>query len=168
MKLFGKFLITALVLAMILPFTVLKGKDGRPLMSFSDLKMPKLSLPELPETPDLSNIKDKTPNISMPGKDIVYKWRDKEGELHFTSTPPPKGIEYTVKGYDPNTNLIQSVEIKTEESEHTAQTEDKNTKEPLDLSNPYSPEKVKKLIDDAQNVQKLLNDRLKKQEALID
>lgn len=164
MKLFGKLLITALVLAVLLPFTVIKGKDGKPLMSFNNIKAPELSLPEIPDS--INSLDNKSQSS---GKDIIYKWRDRKGDLHFTTAPPPKGVEYTVKGYDPNANLIQSIKISTEETEQPEQTgQQTQTKKSVDIGNPYSPEKVEKLIEDAQNIEKLLNDRVKKQQTLID
>ncbi|MCP4076612.1 MAG: DUF4124 domain-containing protein [Gammaproteobacteria bacterium] len=164
MKLFGKLLIAALVLSVLLPFTILKGKDGRPLMSFSDIKAPSLSLPSMPDMPDLAN--NAKPSPVSGGKDIIYKWKDSKGVLHFSSSPPPEGIEFTSKGYDPNANLIQSVEVITEPTEQL-RPQEKQAQAPSDIGNPYSPAKVEKLFKDAQNVEKLLNDRLKHQEALI-
>jgi len=98
MRFFVKIMITAVVLAVLLPFTFLKGKDGRPLMSLDKLKAPKLEMPDLPKA------------SGKPKQDLIYRWTDAEGVTHFTNTPPPAGVEYTVKGYDPNTNLIQSVQ----------------------------------------------------------
>ncbi len=155
MKFFVKLLIAAVVLAVLLPFTILKGKDGRPLMSLDQLKAPDLSMPNMPEASSVGK-----------REDIVYQWRDAKGELHFSSSPPPEGIEYTSKGYDPNTNLIQSIEVKHEEPE-TAVIAEPQIKNPSDIGNPYSPDKIQKLMDDAHNVQKLLNDRMKQQEAMI-
>lgn len=160
MKFFAKLLIAALVLAVLLPFTIIKGKDGRPLMSLSKLKAPDLDIPNLPGG---MKIPDVSPAIK--NKDVVYKWRNERGELHFTSSPPPAGIEYTVKGYDPKTNLIQSVNIETKDPE--PEVADPQDKSPSDIGNPYSPEKIKKLFDDAENIQKLLDDRMKKHEAMI-
>lgn len=156
MKLFTKLLITAMVLAILIPFTFLKGKDGKPLMSLDKLKAPELAMPKLPGGEGLTSTKR---------KDIIYQWRDAKGELHFTSSPPPEGIEYTAKGYDPNANLIQSIEVKQEEPEKTASVP--QIQKPADIGNPYSPKNVEKLINDAQNVQKVLNDRMKQQEALM-
>ena len=161
MKLFGKLLIAALVLSVLLPFTILKGKDGQPLMSLSDIKVPSFSLPDMPD------IVTNTEPLSVSGKeDIIYKWMDKQGVLHFSSSPPPEGIEFTSKGYDPDTNLIQSVKVITEPTERL-RPQQKQVQAPSDIGNPYSPAKVEKLINDAQNIEKLLNDRLKRQEALI-
>lgn len=167
MNLFFKFLIAALVIAVLLPFTVLKGKDGRPLMSFGDLKAPGLSLPEMPDV-DLA----KPAGAGANGReDIVYKWRDDRGEWHFSNTPPADGIEYSAKGYDPNTNLIQSVRPKAEVAEAPATEPDDEKAVSVDspdaVGNPYSPDKIEKLFNDAKNVQKLMDDRFKQQEALM-
>ncbi|MBT3204373.1 MAG: DUF4124 domain-containing protein [Gammaproteobacteria bacterium] len=161
MNLFGKLLITALVLAVLLPFTVLKGKDGKPLMSISNIKAPKISLPSLPD-----KVKNQGGNSALTSNDIIYKWRDEKGELHFSSTPPPEGIEFTAKGYDPNANLIQSVKVITESPKQLKQ-QNTQVQKPSDIGSPYSPAKVEKLYNDAQNIQKLLNDRQKKQDALL-
>ena len=160
MKFFVKLLIAAVVIAILLPFTILKGTDGRPLMSIDDLKFSELSLPEIPGA-----VKNSVPNSGS--VDIIYKWKDDKGELHFSSSPPPEGTEFTSKGYDPNTNLIQSVETQVEVLEQPDADGTSQIKKASDIGNPYSPAKVDKLIKDAQNIEKLLNDRLKKQEALL-
>ena len=160
MKLFVKVMIAAVVLAVLLPFTVLKGKDGRPLMSFKDLKAPDLAMPKVPDAIDISVVKP-----TGKREDVIYQWRDAKGELHFTSSPPPPGIEYTAKGYDPNTNLIQSVEVQQEPEQEAAP--EPTIKSPADIGNPYSPAKIEKLFDDAQKVQQLINDRVKQQEAIL-
>lgn len=166
MKLFGKLLIAVLIIGMLLPFTILKGPDGKTLMSFSDLKLPKFSTPDLPELPNLGGNSD---SASVNDKNVIYKWTDAEGQLQFSSSPPPEGTEYTAKGYDPNINLIQAVDIATEDEETKDEgTDSKKGASSLDdISDVYSPEKIEKLFKDAQNIEKLLNDRLKNQNAQI-
>ncbi len=172
MKFFGKLMITALVLAVLLPFTVLKGKDGRPLMSFSDIKLPNVKIPDL-SVPDAIKPSNTQLSPNNSDKDIVYKWKDSSGALHFTSSPPPEGIEFTAKGYDPNQNLIQSVKVNKEEDQETGiagQGDGKGggiqNKSEKGIGNPYSPKKIEKLFDDAENVQKILNERTKALENL--
>ena len=162
MKLFVKLMITALVLAVALPFTVLKGKDGGPLMSIGDLKAPDLKMPSIPGAEQLPSMG----SSDAKREDIIYQWRDEKGELHFTNTPPPAGIEYTAKGYDPNANLIQSIEVKHEVSE-PAVTAESQIEVPEKIGNPYSPAKIEKLFNDAQKVQKMLDERMKQQEAIF-
>ena len=158
MKLFVKLLITALVLAVLLPFTILKDDSGRPLMSLRDLKMPDVSMPVQPDTEAV-----KGEGI----KDVIYQWRDDQGNLNFTSEPPAAGIEYTVKGYDPNLNLIQSVNTETAATEVRSETRTTSIDSPLKIGNPYSPEKINKLFDDAEKVQDLINQRMQQQEAIL-
>jgi len=165
MKLFGKLLIAVLIIGILLPFTILKGKDGKPLMSIGNIKMPDFSMPDLPELPKSSGASNST---SADGKDLVYKWTDSEGNIQFSTSPPPEGVEYTVKGYDPDTNLIQAVEVPKENSEDGADKAD--TKKPTTstdgIGSVYSPEAIEKLFEDAKNVEKLLNERIKNQEAI--
>ena len=169
MKLFVKLLLALLVIGMLLPFTLLKGRDGKPMMSFSDIQLPDFSIPDLPELPSINATQTSdSQGESLAGKDVFYKWLDSEGNIQFTTTPPPEGVEYTLKGYDPNTNVIQAVKPIAEEPEQDESAQaDKQISSTEEVGNPYSPEKVEKLFDDAKNIEKLLNDRLKNQEALI-
>ena len=70
----------------------------------------------LPDLPSFKTTTSLTPaSVKAGGKDIFYKWYDAEGNVQFTTEPPADGIEYTVKGYDPNTNVIKAVEVPKEE-----------------------------------------------------
>ena len=51
LKMMVKALLVLVVTAVAMPF-VYQGSDGKPLMSFNDLKMPELGLPDLPGIPD--------------------------------------------------------------------------------------------------------------------
>ena len=163
MKLFVKLTIAAPFIALMLPFTVLKNKDGDTLMSFSDFSLPDISMPDLPS---FSGSKEPKPfnDDDLSGKDIIYKWYDSEGNIHFTTDPPPDGIEYTMKGFDPDTNLIQAVEIPVEEE---TKPEQEKSADPADKVNPYSADSIKKLFEDTENFEKLLNQRAIDQESAI-
>jgi len=162
MKLFAKFMIAALFIAMLLPFTILKGPDGKTLMSFSDFNLPDFSLPSLPKLPDASSMNSSDGSLS--GKDLFYKWYDAEGNVQFTTEPPAEGIEYTVKGFDPNTNVIQSVELPEEKPEPDEAPQAKNSEDSGSL---YSKEGIEKLFKDAKDVEKLLNQRMRDQESAL-
>ena len=169
MKLFAKLVIAVLFLAMLLPFTVLKDDDGDTLMSFSDLSLSSISIPKF-SLPKFSGSKKITPSSDddLSGKDIFYKWYDSEGNIQFTTEPPADGIEYTLKGFDPNANVIQSVKIPPKKS-----TVDESTatqvkpRSPEDGVNPYSGDHVKKMIEDTKNIEKLLSQRYKDQESAL-
>jgi hypothetical protein len=161
MKLFAKLLLATLVLALLLPFTILKNDQGKPLMNFSSF-----SLPDMPSFGGSSKI---TPSVSdFGGKDIFYKWYDAEGNVQFTTEPPADGIEYTVKGYDPNTNVIRSVKLpepEIEEKEPSAPPRETTSVQPE--TNPYDAESIKKLFEDTNNIEKLMNQRLENQNSNI-
>ncbi len=164
MKLFMKLLLTLLVLAVLAPFTILKDDSGRPLMSFNDLKMPDV----VPE------IADEIP-MQPSAQDVVYQWKDSEGNLHFSSDPPPEGVDYTTRSFDPNTNVIQSVKKKDDsgllasDTPGTASTDGEGEGEEEDgIGNPYTPQKIEKLFDDAREVQEKLNERYQKQQEILE
>jgi len=166
MKLFAKLLLAALVIALLLPFTILKNNQGKPLMSFSNFSLPDFSMP------DVSGITsgDKLTSSSSGSGDTVnfYKWYDAGGNVQFTTVPPPDGIEYTVKGYDPNVNVIQAVKVPEAETVEggAATASDSASTEP-DLANPYDAETIKKLFEDTKNIEKLLNDRFENQNSSL-
>lgn len=119
------------------------------------------ALPESSSSGDADAVITGSPNL-------IYEWKDAEGNLEFSNSPPADGIEFTVREYDPNTNVIQSIELPSEEAE-VSNTEPKTDQKILSSDSPgdvYSPEQIKKLIDDAKNVENLLNERLKNQEAI--
>ena len=158
MKLFLKLMLALLFIALLLPFTILKDDDGNTLMSVKDISLPEFSLP------DLSSARSLVPDTpASSGMDKFYKWYDSEGNVQFTTEPPPDGVEYTVKEYDPDTNLIQAVELPKEEAPEkttSLQTGNPAADAPTDDFNPYSKEKIEKLMEDTKNIEKLLNQRV--------
>jgi hypothetical protein len=171
MKLFIKLSLFVLIVGLLLPFTFLKGQDGKTLMSFSDIKFPAGSFSDLfgSNVPVIDDLKDLT-NISgsTSGSNQIYKWTDSDGNLQFSSSPPAEGVEYTVKGYDSNQNVIQAVSVEPEvESVVVGSATEQKASGTNNVGNPYSVEKIEKLFKDAEGLESLLNDRLKKQDALI-
>lgn len=165
MKLFAKLMLALLVIALLLPFTVLKNDSGKTLMSFSDFKfkMPDFSMPSF-SAPSVSG------SNRVDGEDIFYKWHDSDGNVQFTTEPPPEGIEYTIKGYDPNTNVIQAVKLPEQDSGKSPEPgngKNKDDTEPSLTGSPYNPEKIEKLMEDAKNIEKLLNQRFQDQNSAL-
>jgi hypothetical protein len=163
MKLFAKLLLASLVIALLLPFTVLKNDQGKPLMSFSSFSLPNFSMP------DLSGMTSSAQLTSSSGGTVnFYKWYDAEGNVQFTTEPPPDGIEYQVKGFDPNANVIQSVklpEVETEEMATPVASETGGAKP--GLANPYDADTIKKLFADTENIEKLLSERFENQNSTL-
>ena len=169
MRLFAKLMIAVLFIAMLLPFTVLKDDDGDTLLSFSDFSLPSISTPNfsLPEFFDNGKIMSSSDD-DLSGKDIFYKWYDGEGNIQFTTEPPPDGIEYTLKGFDPNANVIRAVKVPPKESKAEEATPTRvKAREPEAETSPYSGDDIKKLFEDTKNLEKLLNQRFKNQESAL-
>ena len=156
-------MIAVLFIAMLLPFTILKDDSGNTLMSLSGISLPDLSMPDfsMPDLPKISGAKNSaTLDGDLSGKDVFYKWYDSNGNIQFTSEPPPQGIEYTLKGFDPDTNVIQAVKAPPKESGSDESTPVQNKSTDLEeTGNPYSPDSIKKLFEDTKNIEKLLQQR---------
>jgi hypothetical protein len=171
MKLFKKLVLSALVIALLLPFTLLKDEEGKTLMSFSSLKLPDFKMLNL-KMPDLPGSKQLVLSVDGQGrKDIVYRWNDSEGAIHFTTGPPPEGIKFTLKGYDPNANVIQAVKLPEielpAEPVATDETASSEQNSPPDLESTYSKDGILKLFDDSKNIEQLLNQRFNNQNSTI-
>jgi hypothetical protein len=172
MKLFVKLMLALLVLAVLLPFTLLKNEQGNTLVSFSDFKLPDFNLPELPK---LSSGKNLIPaKVGSGGVDTFYKWYDTKGNVQFTTEPPPDGVEYTVKQFDPNTNVIQAVELPADDADvatsagaNAVSEKSPPEKAEQDLPSPYSKESIEKLFEDARNIKDLMNQRTNSQNDTI-
>lgn len=170
MNLFIKLLIAILVISLLLPFTFLKDKHGNPLLSVRDLNFPSLTLPELSMPDFLSSGKPKIPGgvRGSDGKDMIYQWTDADGNVQFSNSQPPEGVVYTLKGYDPNLNVIQAVEAQATGSEEVSGSQSKKKiTSAKDIGSPYSVERIEKLFEDANNIEKLLNQRFNNQAAEI-
>jgi hypothetical protein len=92
-----------------------------------------------------------------------YKWQDDDGTWHYSDKPPAKKNIETVT-VNINTNLIQSLGVvkKNEQPiiEKNLQPKVKNS--PIALSMTVPIEKISNILKDANNIQKLMDDRNKK------
>ncbi len=162
MKLFMKLALAALVIAALLPFTLLKDEEGQTLMSFSSFSLSNFEMPDF-EMPDMPSSKQLVPSVDGHGRqDIVYRWNDSNGNIHFTTEPPAEGIKYTLKGYDPNANVIQAVKLPAIEMPAqpiATDTTDSSEQNSAPGPSTYNIDNILKLFDDSRNIQKLLNQR---------
>ncbi len=130
---------------------------GRPVWDLVSLpKMPKfegVSKPALPGSAD--------------GFDRVYKWTDAEGVLHYSSEPPADEILAEELNINSNTNVVSAVEPQRDEPEPQAKPE--APAEQNEVAPPlYTPEGVKQVMEDAKDVQRLLNERMESQRKALD
>ena len=182
MKLFVKLMLAVLVVAFLLPFTLLKDDEGKTLLSFSDFsfsnsslsdfsladfKMPSFKMPDMPGSDQL------LPSDAGASRvDVFYRWNDAKGNVHFTTEPPPDGIEYTVKGYNPDANVIRAVELPAEEPvaeppASAAEPASQDMSSTQGLDNPYTKGQIQKLFDDTRNIEKLLKHRFEDQNSAV-
>ena len=109
---------------------------------------------------EFAKLKAKAPkNLTSIVKDEkvqVYKWRDKNGILQFSNTPPVGGGSEILE-LDPNHNIIQAVKIPVKEKEEKKVTSSA-------MPNPYSVKGMKKVMEDAKGVEDLLQKRHEEQQ----
>jgi Domain of unknown function (DUF4124) len=155
MRLMIKFCIFILVLGLGAPF-ILKKPDGTPMMDARQL------IPDVKSwSADISawwhKMKRQAPS-SIAGGDgeetTVYRWQAADGSWQFSDTPPVQGQSEKIQ-VDPNANLIQGLPEAPEPQEPEEESSGLNLPVPMTIS----PAKVKKLKEDAENIQKLMDDR---------
>ena len=112
-------------------------------------------------------------NISsvVTDKEVTYyQWVDEHGQTHYSSTPPV-GQSAEQKKLRPDTNIVQAVKLPEEEEDSgigqilslgsgkDGKSGDKKGND--DVFNPYSPEGVQKLIENAQTAAKMMEQQNK-------
>jgi len=167
MKLFLKIMVILVVLACAGPF-ILKRSDGRPWMTFSDLKAPDISVPDIsPLTDQVKKLHPTDPDKSAK-QTTVYKWQDGDGVWHFSDKVSTAVPSDEIK-INHNANIVHME--KNEISKETAGIPSKKNivqKEAASLDSKASPyEQLPNLIDLAKNVEKLLDQHQQEQEQII-
>lgn len=143
---------------------VLKSPNGTPWLSISDF---------MPDTRSLeSSINDLVPNVSSDDERDsvpVYKWRDAQGNWQF-SDQPPKGVEAELVTVDTtiNRNLLPAPSRNVETSSTTTNSGGATLISNKSLSpTTVAPTDIPTLIDDARNVQELIDGRQDRLDSVI-
>ena len=131
LKIFVKLMVLLVVMALAGPF-FLRGHDGRPLLTLSDLKLPEFNLSLLRGSDHRSDDKpkpwiqwsrDSKPNPSQltpqqlaelnlkEQPNIYYRWRDHNDVWQFSTLPNPHTVNYVVRT-DPDANVLKSLDNK--------------------------------------------------------
>jgi len=97
-------------------------------------------------------------------KDVtVYQWVDAQGVTHYGGTAPTGQGTYTKKEIHANTNVLNAHKLpETEEAEEITKKSRVSR-----VGSVYSPEGVKKLMDDAEGIDELLENRVSEQEKIL-
>lgn len=120
-----------------------------------------------------SKWRDKVPSFNTPsldnlspisGKQKVYKWVDEHGVTQYSTEAPPQTTPTQTLELDPNTNIVQSVRM----PEATPEETNNSPQVALPEGPIYSPDNIKQLMDNAKNVQKLLDERHQNQQKALD
>ena len=157
MKLIINLLLLTLVVAAVLPFITL-GPNGSALLEPPDINVPDFDIPKISELVTKSK-----PASNDDQSALVYKWRDSDGRMHYTSDPPPQGVQSEMLSIRPDTNVVPAVKPPQPSKQVT---KPKTQKDPV--GSVYSPGNIRQLIDDARNVENVLNDRATELQQLSD
>ena len=132
-----------------------------------NFRLPNINMPSLPDLPD-TDIKKLLPDkLSSHSKaEQIYKWQDDRGVWHFSQEKPP-GTEVEAITLTPNRNLVKATELAAASEPNEERTpytkriggKTSDSSEQETLGSPYSPEGIKKLMEDARGVQELVNKR---------
>ena len=98
-------------------------------------------------------------NVVTDEKVQLYKWRDANGVMQFSNTPPPGTVNAEQVVLNPNNNVVQATSIPEPVNQDPAnQTE---------TPNPYTIKGMKKVMDDARGVEELLRNRHEQQQKML-
>ena len=155
-KIIVKFVTPVIVLLSFIP-----GPNGKKLIDWSDLlpspsTQKKVSNIIGTELPDL-NVDDIS-NTFTETKTTVYKWKDEKGQWHF-SQEKPEHLKTQKLVISNKINTIKAPPKRPTASKAkktTAATSDANFNHIGDV---YSPTRIKKLMDDAKNMQNVSDNR---------
>ncbi|MCW8922180.1 MAG: DUF4124 domain-containing protein [Gammaproteobacteria bacterium] len=144
-----------LVVLMVVPFFLLKNGDLLEKFGFGgessgdSIKELKAKVPKNVQT------------VTSKERIEIYKWVDEHGVTQFSHTPPLEGASFEKMELSPNTNVIDAFKTPEKEQEEVAKPD------VFSVGSPYSPDGMKKMIDDSQSVQETLNQRQVDQEKIL-
>lgn len=91
----------------------------------------------------------------------VYKWRDQDGVMQFSSEPPPDTHDVEQIVLHPDSNVVQSVTVNEKETlQPVAKAENL-------AATPYSINGMKKVVDDAKGIEEMLQQREDQQQKTL-
>lgn len=166
MRRYLRTLLLLLLFAAIFPF-VYPWQDGRPLLSWSELRLPGLSSLQLPELPELAppvvpgSGEARTPNEPV----RLYRWQGSDGTTQFSNEPPAVGMKYEVVEVNPDANLVPATPLTPPAAPEAGSGESRPTPTlPSPLT--VSPGEALQLLEDARALREQSYERLRQQEAV--
>lgn len=150
-------LLLALIVVGVLPFISL-GPNGDAL-----LELPNLEFPDVDVKKAFDLLDGQKPDLGSERSATVYKWHDSGGQTHYTNDPPPQGVQAELVSVHPDTNVVPAVDPPVSD-DHAAVLKEQE----VSAGSVYSPNNIQRLMDNARNVQNILNDRAEEMRKLSD
>ena len=142
-----------LVIALTGPFFI-KKPDGTPLWEFGAPSLPKLEVPGM-DGVDAPNV---MPNDA---KQSFYKWQDEQGRWYYSDKPRTDG-DVEVVTVDTKANVIPGMseeQLKSHRKTEVLKPQSAPNVPSMPLPMTVPLDKVSKMVDDAQGIQTLLEQR---------
>ncbi len=149
-------IILLVLLAFLLPF-FLKGPDKQALISLEKIKLPEIKL--LKKQPRNTRQSPTSKGVNATNKkNILYKWKDKHGVIHFTDYPNPDGPCEEISAV-PSQTHGQETNTSPKKILDTTKNPDADTISTLPFPISLSPSRVKKLKEDAEKIRESLQQK---------
>ncbi len=166
MKAFYKLLLILIILSLAIPF-YLKGPDGRQLLSLSDIDHDLSTLSSNLKNTVLSSIErikhidgsDNTESAQeKSATTTLYRWLDAQGQWHFSNKPNETSEPFKVT---PNSSIPvpRQTPPDSEDTVVTAPSDLQSNGQNKDLPSPFSAKQVIQTLEEAKNIQKLMDNR---------
>lgn len=120
----------------------------------------------------LDSLKEQATADVPPGQ-VIYKWTNADGVPQYSNDPPPEGVNARIVQVDSNANLIRAVSLpeSAPEPPSAAQTGSGDGGQAAagpDKTFPFSPEQVKKTMEDAREARQSLNEGMEQQRRILE
>jgi hypothetical protein len=160
-KIFVKLMLFVVVAAVAAPF-VIKGPDGRPLVTLDSLRTPDVNLPDFTKAADAikAGLGDEPDKVKA-----VFKWQDEKGMWHFSDNKE-QGRSAGKLNVDPNANLVHFAAAGNTQAPASAINggDDKGGASGSPVAGLASLATISTLIHDAKNVDNLQKERAARQQ----
>jgi len=145
-------MIILVLLAVLLPF-FLKGPDKQALIQAHKIQLPDIDLIKKKPTDDRQVPIAKGAKAGKK-KNLIYRWKDKHGVIHFTDYPNPDGPSEKIKGVP-----LQSASPSPKKITQSKKESETDGIPTLPFPMSLSPSRVKKLKEDAEKIREVLQQR---------
>ncbi|HEY7772234.1 MAG TPA: hypothetical protein VIC26_03575 [Marinagarivorans sp.] len=171
-----KWLVIKLVMLLVVGVGILNYalylKTGQSPLADIDWSLPSFSVP------DVASLKQAMPDIEMPsfardggesGPIAVYKWVGDDGVINYSQSHPGDAVAAEVMIVDPEANVVQADKLPEPEPEVQPAAPKAQPSPALpSMSLAPTPDRVKKLMDDAKGIQAKMDERAKTLEDMLD